>query len=244
MASPVVATVAAVWFDSLDLGSDLTRIAVTQGIQTVDDTTFGTAGGPVPVRSSALGLFQVGIAGDGYWSSGADAVLHANRGIIDRPLTWSPDGADGGLAEFMLVSQGEYAVQRRIGEMLGFTFGAEARKRPLVRGTILAPLAIRTAGGNGVGRNLGAVAAAQSLYAVLHVTAFTGTTPSLSVIVQSAPAADFVAPVTRATFTAATTVGSQYVVVPGPIADPWWRVAWTITGTGPSFRFAAAIGIQ
>ena len=71
-----------------------------------------------------------------------------------------------------------------------------------------------------------------------------GTTPSITARVESAPAEAFAAPTTRLTFDAATAAGGQALRTDGTaITDTWWRVAWTITGTTPSFLLAAALGI-
>ena len=49
---------------------------------------------------------------------------------------------------------------------------------------------------------------------------------------------------TRATLNAVTEAGGQAVRTDGTaITDTWWRLAWDITGTTPSFLFAAALGI-
>jgi hypothetical protein len=55
----------------------------------------------------------------------------------------------------------------------------------------------------------------------------------------------FGAPTPRLTFSASTAIGGQILRTDGtPITDTWWRMAWTISGTTPSFLFAAALGIQ
>lgn len=67
----------------------------------------------------------------------------------------------------------------------------------------------------------------------LDVTAKSGTTPSLTVAVQTSP--DASTWTTVASFSAASTVSSQHKLF-APL-DQWVRANTTISGTSPSFTF-------
>lgn len=67
----------------------------------------------------------------------------------------------------------------------------------------------------------------------LEVTAKSGTTPSLTVAVQTSP--DASTWTTVASFSAASTVSSQHKLF-APL-DQWLRVSTTISGGSPSFTF-------
>lgn len=113
-----------------------------------------------------------------------------------------------------------------------------------VTGLLAAPLAARIATGSGTAVAATGATATQRVYAALHVTAASGATPSLVAKIQSAPASNFASPTDRVTFTSTAAAGWQFASnTVGAITDGWWRVAWTITGTGPSFTFAAMFGI-
>ncbi len=113
-----------------------------------------------------------------------------------------------------------------------------------MRGQVLHPPGTaRTVTGSGLARQLGALSATRALYVGLHVLSAAGTTPSVTVVVESDDAVGMASPTTRATFTAATAAGGQTVQIPGPVTDDWWRVRWTISGTTPSFLFVAAAGL-
>jgi hypothetical protein len=73
----------------------------------------------------------------------------------------------------------------------------------------------------------------------------TGTaTPTITARIESDNASGFPSATTQLTFTGATAIGGQFLSTSGSaITDDWWRVAWTITGTSPSFLFAMAFGI-
>jgi hypothetical protein len=71
--------------------------------------------------------------------------------------------------------------------------------------------------------------------AKVDVTAVSGTTPSLTVTVQDSP--DGTTWTTRDTFGAKTAVSNETRTLPSGL-DVFQRVAWTITGTTPSFTFS------
>lgn len=130
-----------------------------------------------------------------------------------------------------------------IGEMATFsaTVGSDTA---LVGGMIGAPLAARTSTFTGPVLAMTGPTAAQALYANLHVIAASGTTPSMTVTIQSATTVGFGSPTTRATFTAVTGATSQWITpVAGAITDGFWRVVMTISGTTPSFTAACAFGV-
>lgn len=129
-----------------------------------------------------------------------------------------------------------------IGEMATFSanVGSDA---PLVGGIIGAPLAARTSTFTGPVLAMTGPTATQSLYANLHVVAASGTTPSMTVTIQSATLVGFGSPTTRATFTAVTGQASQWFGSNVTTTDGFWRVVMTITGTTPSFTAACAFGV-
>lgn len=77
---------------------------------------------------------------------------------------------------------------------------------------------------------------ARTLRAQLDVTAASGTTPTLDVVLEDSldGGATFN---TVATFTQRTAAGRQVVDITTPFSDQL-RVRWTIGGTTPSFTFA------
>lgn len=75
---------------------------------------------------------------------------------------------------------------------------------------------------------------AEALRVQLNVTAVTGTTPSLTVLVEDS--LDGTNWNTIGSFTAKTAVGREVINITTPFADKV-RVSWTISGTTPSFTF-------
>jgi hypothetical protein len=105
---------------------------------------------------------------------------------------------------------------------------------------VVVPSAARTATGNGdtlTGWHAGAVAyaGAAAPQSRLSITAASGTTPSLTVIVEDSP--DGATWTTRDTYPAQTTTATVTRALPTTLAA-FQRVRWTISGTTPSFTFS------
>lgn len=110
------------------------------------------------------------------------------------------------------------------------------------RGAVAHPLAARTSSSSGTAVLLTGPTAAQSLYATLHVTAFSGFS-GVTVKVQSDDNSGMTTPTDRITFTAATGTTSQFASVAGDFStETYHRVTWTVTGSG-SITFVAAFGV-
>ena len=73
------------------------------------------------------------------------------------------------------------------------------------------------------------------LVVYLFVTAVTGTSPTLDVVVQDSP--DGTTWTNLASFTQVTATGEQAARPVTPFGN-YIRVAWTIAGTSPSFTFS------
>lgn len=227
-----------------DLSGDSHTIKLAAAAEEKNVTTFGSSG----FKSRVGGLKAFTLQGSGFVEFGAgenDDVHFAGLGLTSNLLTVAADGgAAGEIGYFGQALEGQYQLGDEIGEVLPFTTDFVG-SGPLVRGTILEDGGTaRTTSGNGTARELGAVSAAQKLYVGLHVIAVSGTTPSLTVKVQSDDASGFASPLDRVTFAAASAVGSQWATpVAGPITDTWYRINWTISGTNPSFLFVVTVGI-
>ena len=228
------------WLDGYDLSGDMNALALAYAAELRDNTTFGD-----DTRSRIGGLKTLNFAHEGLWNGGddqVDDVLFARVGVSNTVMTVSPmAGADGEVAYLARVIEAEYSPGADIGEVFSFAVSGEATDR-LVNGTIMVTGA-KTASGNGTARQLGALSAAQTLYAALHVTAASGTSPTLDVKVQSDDASGFASPTDRITFAQKTAIGAEWATVAGAITDDWWRISYTIGGTGPSFTFVVVVGI-
>ena len=241
-----VSTQCKAWLGEIDLSTDLMAIALNYGSELQDSTTFGTL-----TRTRKGGLKTVQAQVEGYFNtSNSDPKMFSTIGVADNPMTLAPiAGADGERAFAFLVNQGEYSPGGALGEMVKFSASGEASggDSGLIKGTILLNASAVTATADGTAAQLGAVSAAQKVYAALHVISASGTSPTLDVIVESDDVEGFGGtPETRITFAQAGAATSEWATpVAGAITDDWWRIGYTIGGTDtPTFTFVVFVGIQ
>lgn len=227
-----------------DLSGHSNKVEVSAEFEDKDATNYRSQGW----KEVMAGLASAEITGEGQWEAGdpslVDDASWAQLGGVG-PWTVCPGEASvGALAYFTRALRSEYKQGEAVGEIAPWS-GMAKSSWPLVRGQIMHPPGTpRTATGTGTAVEAGAVAAGKRLYAALHVLSAAGTTPSITVHVESDSASDFAAPTTQVTFAAATAPGGQALRTSGTaITDTWWRLGWTVTGTTPSFLFAAALGI-
>lgn len=236
---------ARLWLGAYNLSGDINSAAFDLSAELLDDTTLEDS-----ARSRLPGLLVSAVHLAGLWDAGAgepDDVVDGYFSVADVPVSVCPiaAAAAGSRAFTFLASLADYQRGAAVGELFKFSAGAEGSGGvPLVRGTVLNNAA-QTASGNGAAFQLGALAAGQSLYAALHVLAVSGSAaPTLTCKIQSDAAEAFTTPVDQITFAAKTAIGYEWKSAPGAIADDWWRVNFTISGTLPSFLFALIAGIR
>ncbi|MFA5866918.1 MAG: hypothetical protein WC891_03015 [Actinomycetota bacterium] len=243
MGSPYVLKNCKLYVGGFNLSGDMSKMAVSSGRDAKDKTVF-----TLSTKISEPGLFENGFSHEGFWQAGdnpdlIDHILWDKMGLADQVMTVCPtDGAQGDPAFVMKTLQAQYAPGASVGEM--FNFKVAGKGDDLVRATVMETGA-KTVTGNGTARNLGAVSASQKLYCAMHVTAVSGTTPTLNVVIESDDAEAFTTPITRATFTQVTAISAEMLAaVVGPITDTWFRAKCTIAGTTPSFTVLITVGIQ
>lgn len=231
------------------VGADLTgasnKIELTSEIEDKETTNYYSAG----YKEVIGGLGSAEVTAEGQWealdSTKVDNASWVQLGGVG-PWTVCPDNAAvGDLAYLTQCLRSSYALGGSVGDVAPWS-GKGASAWPLVRGQMAHPAGTaRTSTGTGTGVQLGAVTAGKRLYAALHVLSVSGTTPSITARIESDDNSGFTTPTTQLTFTAATAAGGEALRTTGSaITDTWWRIAWTISGTTPSFLFAASFGIR
>ncbi len=200
-------------------------------------------------REFANGLKTSTFDSGNFWSSDAatdlDAVSFDGLGVANRVITLGTDETEGEYAYFVRGMQPSYSwLEGNVGDLAKCKVqavgsdGAEG----VVRGRLAKAYGdVSATGATGTAMELGAVGAAQYLYASFHVFGTPGTT--ITAVVESDADNTFGSATTRITFGPYTTAGGRWATrVAGSITDTWWRVNVTaITGT---FTIACAIGIQ
>lgn len=235
------------FLDRYDLSGDMNACALTYEAELNDDTVFGD-----DTRSNKGGLTVVRAEHEGLWEGGTDLVddaLFSRIGLAEAPLTIAPiGGSRGDPAYFFRAVEAAYSPEGEVGGMLEFSVSAEGGDgQRLVDGVVEHANAQETGSGTSSGVNLGSVGSEESVYAVLHVFANGGDgSQTLDVDIESDDGSGFPSPVTQISFSQVTTTNTAEIAsAAGSISDTWWRVNWTIGGTGsPSFTFVVAIGIE
>ena len=232
------------------VGADLTgntnKVEISAEVESKDSTNYASNGWGEVMG----GLASAELSAEGQWEAGDpgkvdDASWSQLGGTGPWSVSANNSAAVGDLVYLVSALRSDYKLFDAVGEVAPWT-GTAKSSWPVARGQFAHPPGTaRTATGTGTGLELGAVAANKRLYATLHVLSVAGTTPSITARVESSVDNTFGAATTRLTFGAATAVGGQILRTDGTaITDTWWRMAWTISGTTPSFLFAGALGIQ
>lgn len=229
-----------------DLSGSSNKVELGAEVEDKDATNYRSNGW----KEVLGGLASAEISGEGQWEAGDPGMVDdtswaqlGGRG----PWTICPtDATVGALAYTTRALQAEYKVGETVGEIAPWT-GTAKSSWPVARGQIAHPPGTaRTATGAGTALNLGAVAAGRRLYAALHVLSVAGTsTPTITVDVESDEDDQFESAATALSFDAATAAGGQILRTDGTaITDTWYRAAWTVSGSSPSFLFALALGVK
>lgn len=209
----------------------------------LDTTALSTTGWTTLIGGNKTGTVDLEFMQD-VAAGAVDATLWPYLGTSGVPHSLVTASADGSTAYLMQGVPLSYTpIEGEPGSLAMGRISGQSSGSPVVRGQLIHPATARTSSSTGTAWQTGAVSSTQRVYAALHVLAASGTTPSLTVVVQSDNASNFPSATSRVSFAAKDAVGYEWSSAAGAITDDWWRVSWTISGTNPSFTFAVTIGI-
>jgi hypothetical protein len=237
-----------IFADSVDLTSNSNKVEPNTEVEDKETTNFGSVDANGRIWKEVIGgLGSWSLSAGGQWEAldptKVDDQMWGDLGTVSV-WTIAMDGNVGSLALAGQALESSYQLFGAVGDVAPWSAKA-AGTGPLGRGVVLHPPGTaRTATGNGTVVQAGAVPANWTATANLHVLSASGTTPSLTVKVQSASAIGFASPTDRFTFNAATAAGGQSARIVGPVTDQYWRATWTISGTTPSFLFVVSLGLS
>lgn len=227
-----------VWVGGYEFSNKMNTVALDHGADDIDATTLADS-----THVHKAGLKSSGFSMEGFFDEVIDEQLFGNLSLEDVPVAIAAQqGNAGEVAYFFKTIQGEYQHGGSVGELHTFTAGGNARG-DLVRGSIHINGAVSTSSATS-GIQSGAVASGEKVRAALFVTAASGTSPTLDVVVESDDNGAFSTATSRITFAQATGVGAEILELDGPITDDYWRINYTLGGTGPGFTFMVVVGIQ
>jgi hypothetical protein len=217
------------------------------GVEMLDNTVFGDS-----TRSNRPGLRTFSFTVNGYRDDGASTpfgdtsgTAYSRIGAAREVFSFAPVGTADGQRSFTIRGvNGTYTpLSGSVGDILPFELTGSAAHSELIKG-VVEGVGAKTATANSTGTQIGALSATQTLYAALHVTAYSGTSPTLDVKVQSDDNSGFSSATDRITFTQNTgSIQSQWGSVNGAVTDDYWRTVMTIGGTTPSFTLYVTLGI-
>lgn len=196
-------------------------------VTTLVDTSKQFIAGLQEFNLSIDGLFDNGTGAGSVWSA-ITSPINA-QSIV--PTSVAPAGFAVGSNVWVLPARTvSYEVSSNVADIVPFSmaFGAGS---PAQVGVSLADLAAVAATANGTTVDNGA-STANGMIANLHVTAASGTTPTLTVVVQHST--NGTTWTTLGTFTAATAATSELITATGTV-NRYVRAAFTVGGTTPSF---------
>ena len=227
-------------------GNDITgstnAIAIEYGSEPKDQTVFGN-----DTRIMLGGLKTVQLQAGGFYDAvPLDSPLFTAVGVADTPISVFAEGATvADIAYFFKAMAGKYDLSASVGDMYKYSLSAGAANGPLIRGQLLNN-STETSSGDGTAVQAGAASSAQSIYAALHVTNSGGSgDQTLDVTIGSDDNSGFTSETNRFTFTQATTAQtSEFLILAGAITDDWWRINFTIAGSGsPTFDISVVLGV-
>lgn len=230
-----------IYIDGYDRSGDFNKVNLDYSADELDSTSIADTS-----KEFIAGLKNVKFDGEIFTSHGvgeAETTSSANFTVADKVISLFPANAGGTPGYAFRSVQLSQSPQMVIGDIARFTISANSSGSTLIRVTDMEGLATKTSTGTGTARQLGAVTATQTLYSFLHVTAASGTSPTLDVTIESDNAQAFSSAATQITHTQFNAVGAEYKTKAGAITDDWYRVKWTIGGAGPSFTFNVGLGI-
>jgi hypothetical protein len=236
-----VLTDAYIALGGVDLSGLTNSIDWTGEFDELDATTFDDAGH----RNYEAGLMKSAVKLDGFYDPAISEKVRDGLGA-KKDLIIATHRTAGSRAYIAHGLQGKFDVSASIGQLMkGSATLTGSDRHGITSGKLLratSAAAVTATGNSGTGQQLaGGIGATKELVAGLQILAVTGT-PTFTAKVQSSTVEAMTSPTDRITFSAVTTgPGSQVKSATGPITDTWFRLAWTVSGSG-SITFVAAVG--
>ena len=213
-------------------------------------TTFANVSAAGAFEASVVSLKRAVVTASGFndfAASSLDEWLRGNYGGVQVATVAPLGGTAGSIADItrgLLV--GYRPVNAAVGEVPAVQMVLEPTGAPIAEGQVTqASSAAVTATSNSTPVQIGALTAAQNVYAAIHVFSATGTTPSLTAQIQSGATSGGAFTNRGSAGAALTAAGGQWLStgLAAAVTDTWWRISWTVVGGTPSFVVLASIAV-
>lgn len=219
------------------LTGDLTSAVASKSLQAPNVTTFGNDD-----KQFLGGLTEGTLQLDGVFDNATDGLDEELDAALSSSVTVVMTVGYGGLAvgdrtSMLEVRESSYNVRAATTDAVRMT-GSFVGTGAVLGGVSLHDLTAETATGNDTSHD-NSSSTANGGVGHLHVTAASGTSPTLDVKIQHS--SDNSTWVDLITFTQATARTSERKSATGTV-NRYVRAEWTVGGTSPSFTFAVAFG--
>lgn len=235
---PVNANNTTILYDNFALAAYVRSASPTSTVAMLDSTTLADSSlvyypGLASTAMTISGLFD-STTGAGSLLDDITSRLGSSTAVA---ATISPAGFSAGAPAWLLPALTiDYQVSNTVADLVPFTLNLGAGAAAGY-GICLTALAALTATGNGTSQD-NAAATSNGAVAHLHITAVSGTTPSMTVTIEHST--NNSTWTTLGTFAAANAVGSQTLQISGTV-NRYVRASRTISGTNPSFTTLVAL---
>lgn len=235
MSTFVFGTSSRIWLDGKQAACAINDITLEQDLDEAEVTTLCST-----IKDYIPGLSEVTMDMKGYFDTNTllpattlEAWLDARFGTT-FPMTFAPEGGaqQNDPVYFMNGFLQDYKVENTVDEAASIELTMRCTTG-LSRGLVLQPEATFTTTGNGTAVD-NAVLTSAGATAVLSVSAASGTTPTLDVVIEHS--VDNSVWVPLITFAQRNSVKAEYKTVSGTV-NRYLRAKRTIAGTTPSFTF-------
>lgn len=233
-----------IWLGQYDLTSDVTEWQLGEEYAELDATNFGSGG----KTEWLAGLLTTDVTLQTFLNTAtgrSEPAVRSLLGTTNNLLTVTPNGTANDAAFSLRGLLGKASKGGKVGDIMPLSVSGKSNATEgTVHGRLILPKAARGSTSTSSAYQNGAVTATQRVYCGLHVFAASGTTPTLDVVLFSDDNSGMTSATSRIAMTQATAVGYELKSLAGAITDDYWRITYTIGGTGPSFTFAVVMGIE
>jgi len=225
--------------DQYNLTSSLDSTSIDRSIAVLDTTVFG-----LDSRTYTPGQKDGSVSVEGFAdpaAAGIDTILTNSFGSASTSVTVSLGQTFGSNAYLMDAIENQYSTSSSVIELVRITGEYQAAQDGVDAGVLICPVTTVTASSTCDKLNRGAgITSSSGAVAIIHVTAVSGTDPTLDAVVQMDTLNAFTSPTPLITFAQATAVTSQRVEV-ATSAEQYIRLSYTIGGTDtPTFTIAVS----
>lgn len=231
---------AVVLHDQYNLTTTLDSAEVSASVDGLETTAFGSDSKTF-TPGQRDGTISVEGFSDATSATGIDAIQFADLGSTSTLVTLAAGSSAGSIAYLADTTQNAWATATEVSGLVRINGAYQAVQDGVDYGALVLPVTTASATADGAGFDRGSgITTSGGNVAILHVTAASGTSPTLDVIIEMDTNSSFTSPTTLVTFTQATAITAQRVENTTS-TERYVRAAYTIGGSDtPTFTLAVS----